>query len=112
MGKGAPPVLPPAGTVGTPADWQQHFAELFPGVAPPAAAAPPASYSGPPSLVLTPKEQAAGGEPSSPFWEGLLRDIEVYGFLLLLAAIGLYGLFAPQVNTVVQTGFKAAKGGV
>lgn len=111
MAERVPPVLPPVGAVGSPSDWQQHFAELFPGAAPPTTTAPPA-YSGPPSLVLTPREQAAGGEQSSPWWEALLHDVEVYGFLLLLAGIGLYGLFAPQINTVVTAGPRAAKGGV
>ena len=106
MADRVPPVLPQSGDVRSPSDWAQHYSELFPGMSPPANAEKPA-YTGPPSVLLTPKEQAAGGEQASPWWDRLKSELEVYGFLFLLAGIGLYGLFAPQVNVAVQKAAKA-----
>lgn len=37
-----------------------------------------------------------------------LQGLEVYGFLLLLVALGLYGLLAPQANVLLQRAGKAA----
>lgn len=86
------------------------------------AAGPPASLPVPRSAGGTgADEPAKTGVPSpqkappAPVVAGLLSgvipsllsEVEVYGFLLLLAAIGLYGLFAPQVNLVVQRTGKA-----
>jgi len=122
-----PPVLPPATTGApggpAPADWENWFGGILHGFNPGGAFSqgPPAETRvGPggaaaPAATGKPDPQQAPGTPgplSGEFWQRLLLDVEVYGFLLLLVAIGLYGLFAPQVNTIVQTAAKAATKGV
>lgn len=111
---GLPPILPQVpGTPGPPAGGTsastrtsglpQMDDPMFPGLVDPK------------SGTLIPGTVAPGGS-ISPFvaggWSGVLHTImqeaEVYGFLFLLVAIGLYGLFAPQVNTVIKTAGKAA----
>lgn len=108
---GLPPILPQVpGTPGPPASTPPLAGHPFgalgailgaPDAAPPAASQAPAGAA-----------DTGGSLFSVAGWQnllhGLLQDAEVYGFLFLLVGVGLYGLFAPQVNTVIQTAGKAA----
>jgi hypothetical protein len=108
-----PPVLPtaPPGGPGAPAGWENTLDAILhglnPGRSPAPVAAPSASgagSAGPPLVGFSPEaERSERSTFTLDFWERLKQDLEVYGFLFLLVGIGLYGLFAPQVNTVVQT---------
>ena len=118
MAERVPPVLPSV------SDWEQKFGDILHGInpggvfsgGPPAGNAPagqgatvPRSQADPAVQAgLKAAETAGGGMLSADFWHRILLDLEVYGFLFLLVGIGLYGLFAPQVNVAVQKAAKAA----
>ena len=125
MAERVPPVLPPAGDVGAPSDWEQKFGQILHGFnpggvfsgGPPAGNAPAGQGATVEPSQADPAVQAGikaaqsvtgGGPLSADFWHRLLLDVEVYGFLFLLVGIGLYGLFAPQVTVAVQKAAKAA----
>src|SRR5690242_8065163 len=118
-----PPSLPPAtsGAPGgpNPSEWENWFGGLLHGINPGGAfdhgpGVPQSPRSKSPEATGHPDARQAPGTPSplsGDFWQRLLLDVEVYGFLILLAGVGLYGLFAPQVNTVVQTAAATAAPG-
>lgn len=107
----------PGVAVGAPTGsaWEDWFNRVLHGINPGGlfSGGPPAgSVTTTPSgdVAASPGAAAAGqtapgptSKAAPPVWAAIVQDIEVYGFLMLLVAIGLYGLFAPQINTVVRT---------
>lgn len=104
-------------------DWEKWFGDLLHGInpggvfsgGPPAGNAPSGQGATIPQSLTDPAVQAGqkaippgGGLLSQEFWHRIILDLEVYGFLFLLVGIGLYGLFAPQINVAVQKAGKAA----
>jgi hypothetical protein len=103
-----PPIGPP------PADWEQEINSLLHGINPGGAfsGGPPAGNAPAGQGATVPRDQVdtagSGSVFGADFWHRMLLDVEVYGFLFLLVGIGLYGLFAPQIQTTIKAASKAA----
>lgn len=90
---GAAPKVGTPGIAPGKVEWDTVFRDLLPGSVGGAAA-----QKGQEAV----KNATPGGPLTAEFWQHLLADVQVYGFLMLLVAIALYGLFAPQINTAVE----------
>ena len=103
-----PPVLPRAdpGIAVPPSDWEDWFGGILHGKNP-GQQKSTTERIGEKAVSAT----EPGGLLTGDFWHRLLLDVEVYGFLILLAATGLYGLFAPGVNVVVKEAAEAVAEG-
>lgn len=117
VGVSGAPALPPVGTPGNPA--RSDMSTLGPVGTP----GNPARNSQPPNGPnMGPEPGSAPSDTTSVLPGGSgsctglgalapscwLQGFEVYGFLLLLVGVGLYGLFAPSVNVTVARGIKTA----